>query len=230
LDDVVRFHPDGRLLLMRCETQDMQEGPFSHARPTEHPRVCRLRDLLSPEPVRPLAEITEFNRYVYPIVAPVDGRFFIVEGIHDGPDGNRRTVRTFDGLDGREVWSVANPVEAPHSRLAVDPTGTILQIGHGNYRARLVKVATGEFIAEVRECRALAPGARYGEELNSIFRLHEGSDPSLLDVPGGDTASCVQSQFSPDGRLYACGNRTGEVFLCEIQAVLDRLAKVGLTK
>jgi WD40 repeat protein len=74
LIDRIRFHPDGRLLLMRCETLDMQDGPFSHARPDQHPRVCRVRDLFSPEPEKPLAEITHFDWYVYAIYASSDGK------------------------------------------------------------------------------------------------------------------------------------------------------------
>ncbi|TVS21192.1 MAG: hypothetical protein EA424_00135, partial [Planctomycetaceae bacterium] len=223
LNDLVRFHPDGRLLLFRTETREMQEGPFTHARPDQHPRVCRVRDLSSPDPEKSLAEITHFDWYVFGIYASSDGKQTFIEGIHHGPDGKSRSVRAFDSLDGRELWSLDNPTDDTSCMLVIDPTDKFLQVGRRDGTARRIDLLTGEFLGEMREYGALSAGGVYGAIGVRIYGLREDSDTLLLDLSGTNTAGCLQPEFSPDGRLYAWGSRSGEVFLCDIQQTLRRL-------
>jgi WD40 repeat protein len=234
LNDRIRFHPDGKLLLMRCETLDMQEGPFSHARPDQHPRVCRVRDLFSPAPEKPLAEITDFNWYVLDIRVSLDGKQTFIEGIHHGPDGESRSVRAYDSLDGRELWALDNPTKSPSSYLVADATGQFVHVARldGDGTARRIHPLTGELLGEMREYRVLSSGGVYGVKHQGagfvIYRLGQDSDVALLDLAGTDDTNCFQSEFSPDGRYFAWGSETGSVFVCDMQATLDRLAEFDL--
>ena len=81
LGDRIRFTPDGRLILLRFETRDGKLGPFNIANPSEHPRVCRFRDLLGATPTDPTSEITEFNQHVYVTAADRDGGTFVIDGV-----------------------------------------------------------------------------------------------------------------------------------------------------
>src|SRR5262249_1329096 len=74
-------HPAGKLLLFRVETRGDSVHPDADHPPRLHPRVCRIRDLFSPSPERPLAEIDAFSRHVFEAVAPLGGAYFVVEGI-----------------------------------------------------------------------------------------------------------------------------------------------------
>ena len=124
LQDTVAFHASGKLLLIRYETKQGKLAPFSEADPKDHPRVIRVRDLLGPNPEKPIREVTYFNQHVYRIIAPPDGRNFVVWGTHRGPDGNQQLVRGFETLSNREPWSNTDSGVSP-----TDPTGQWLLVG-----------------------------------------------------------------------------------------------------
>ena len=98
-------------------------------REVRHSWFCRVRDLLSPDPENPLAEITHFDWYVFGIYAGSDGKQTSISGLHRGPEGTARSVRAYDSLDGRELWAFDNPTEDTASNLVIDATGQFLQLG-----------------------------------------------------------------------------------------------------
>ncbi len=232
LIDRIRFHPDGRLLLIRCETLDMQEGPFSHARPDQHPRVCRIRVLFRPDSEKLLAEITDFDWYFFEIRASPDGQQTFIEGLRSEGESTSRSVRAYDSVDGRELWTLENPTDDTASNLLVDPKYGFVQVGRRDGTARRIHPLTGELLGEMQEYRALSSGGIYGAKHQRggfrIYRLGEELDVALLDLAGTGPTSCLQSEFSPDGRFFAWGNESGTIFVCDMQATIDRLAEFDL--
>jgi WD40 repeat protein len=63
LQDTLAFHPAGRLLLFRMETRGGKAAPYNTSS-RDHPRVCRIRDLLSTKPYEPIGVIEDFNWHV----------------------------------------------------------------------------------------------------------------------------------------------------------------------
>jgi WD40 repeat protein len=80
LVDQMAFNEPNRLLLFREETETGEVGPFSEFDPIKYPRVCRVRDLLGREPLKPLAEIRDCNLHVFHAACSPDGRYYVVEG------------------------------------------------------------------------------------------------------------------------------------------------------
>ncbi len=80
----IAFRSPGQLLVFRCETSDGRQLPLYDNNFQDHPRVCRVRDLLSPNPLTPLVELREFNRRVNNLEVVPGGQGFIVEGSRRG--------------------------------------------------------------------------------------------------------------------------------------------------
>src|SRR5262249_7010749 len=64
LTEAIAFPKSDQFLLFRTEVRDGSRSPDSGAPPTEYPRVCVLRNLLSPKPKVPVKIVTDFNRSV----------------------------------------------------------------------------------------------------------------------------------------------------------------------
>ena len=187
---------------------------------------------MAPDPTKPVAEITEFNRHVYITAASPDGSTFVAEGIHEGPDGQRRTVRAFDGLTGSELWSIPSTSNAQSGNLKIDPTGELLLFADGQGPGTLVELRSAKFRGERRVSRCLSPGAKhaaeYGPEGYAVSLLRGDSDEPFLRFDTGAPSHCKEPRFSPDGQRVAWGDQQGTVFVCEIREVLRRLGSVGL--
>ena len=80
LVDQIAFYGPKQLLLFREETESGTVGPSANFDPIMYPRVCRVRDLLGLEPLKPLAEIRDFNLHVLHAACSTDGRYYVVEG------------------------------------------------------------------------------------------------------------------------------------------------------
>src|SRR5262249_46343587 len=75
------FDPAGsRLLLARRETRDFA-SPTSSSDYQQHPRVCRVRDLLSARPLEPMTVIDDFNEFVKKVRLTPDGSTAVVLGL-----------------------------------------------------------------------------------------------------------------------------------------------------
>ncbi len=125
LQDHLGFHPSGKLLLFRVETNEMDRAPISSAIFSEHPRVCRVRDLLSDNWEKPLFEFDEFNRYVYSAASDHRGTFFIIDGVHHPSNDEGRAVVAIDPLAAKDkiLWRMDCVRRRPIERIRVDPTG-----------------------------------------------------------------------------------------------------------
>jgi WD40 repeat protein len=229
--DLLAFHPSGALLSFRDEA----DGRV----PAGAPRVRRLRNLLGPSPSEPLAVLADLDgRFLDAAVTP-DGTIFLAEGTYRGPDGQRRCVKAYDGLTGRELWSIPSTRTEMSGTLALDPTGRLLALRTGNRRSEgiLAEVASGKIVGDVTPYPvALGPGGRdvvqfgpsnvQGEARGHALFQRRGRTP--LVVLGGETTASFPPVFSRDGRLLAWSNADGTVSVCDLPDLRERLSEVGL--
>jgi WD40 repeat protein/serine/threonine protein kinase len=236
LVDTLAFHPSGKLLLGRWETKDAQRGPLSHADAREHPRVYRVRDLLGVDPVnRPLWEIDDFNRQVFGSGAPLDGRYFVVDGL-GGPDGKRRIVKVFHALTGEALFETTPDFRPGYSCIELDPSGRVLKLTEDEgQRISLLEMPSGRWLRGLEpkwsgipgpDVRILAP-KRYEEssDMQHGFSLHDQGGRHLVDL-GIDSQSPF-GVFDASGRTFAWGTTEGPVYLADLNEVQRRLAAVG---
>jgi WD40 repeat protein/tRNA A-37 threonylcarbamoyl transferase component Bud32 len=108
--DLIGFHALGKLLLFRVETVDGRGFPGG-TDPLKHPRVCRVRDLLRPDPLKPIYELTEFNGHVYLARSPDDASYFVVDGIGGRPKAWKRAIKAFDGLTGNVIFDLPSTLK-----------------------------------------------------------------------------------------------------------------------
>ena len=128
LGDRLAFPEPNRLLLFRVETETGELGPFGTVDPIKHPRVCRVRELFGAEPLKPVAEIRDFNLHVFTSECSPDGKYYAIEGkkrlawqcdtlaiLYEGPTGSKlRTLPT------------QNTISFPYASFNFDSTGTVL--------------------------------------------------------------------------------------------------------
>jgi serine/threonine protein kinase/WD40 repeat protein len=232
------FHPSGKLLLFRMETQDGRGDLYGKEDLRDHRPVWRTRDLFGAEPTQPLHEITDFNvRVAYAVAAP-DGSFFVLEGLHDGPDGRRRSVKAFDGLSGTELWSQPSP--GAYMGLSTDGRFLVLHTKVGadpTPRKLLLEMPSGKTL-ETLNVFSPRPshGARYlveryqtpNQPVAKGYALWRRGDTAPLVALCIDSEPGSDPEFSPDDSLLAWGNFDGSVTVCNLAQIRERLAAVGL--
>jgi hypothetical protein len=201
-----------------------------------HPRVCRIRDLLGPDPLRPLAEHRKFNRCVYEAVAVPGGRCFIVNGWHDGPDDRFRAIAALDGLSGRELWSCryeGGDDETRWSLIACTEDHVVIRLGgvqSGTLSLR--SVINGNRVRSLDHWPG-EPDHDWKRFLGRFVQsqgvsLH-GADNRLLVNLGIDQRVVGTSKFSPDGKCAVWGNPDGSVMVADLEEIQARLGRVGLS-
>ena len=124
------FHGSDELILIRQESVDPQYPPVGpNENPTNSPRVCRVRNLLGPEPLKPFLEITDFRRSAVQILAAPDGKRVLIEGFDaTGPDPERM-IKLFELPTGNERWALRSKfVRASYRIGSLDPTGRFLSM------------------------------------------------------------------------------------------------------
>jgi hypothetical protein len=242
--DHLGFHPSGKLLLFRMETRDGKVVPYDPSSRREHPRVCRIRDLLGADPLKPFAEIDEFNEHVYLAAASLDGAYFVAEGTHlDGAE-RRRSIRAFDGPTGKEVWSIPVPKQLQYAQLAVDPTGEVAALltddrsAESRRRATLIDLRSGRPRRTLVDVPAdLGPGGNLmilknhvgpsgHHESFGVFGRDQGRPLAIFATD--EKLSSVLNSFSHDGRYLAWGTTEGSVFVADLAEVQSRLASGGI--
>lgn len=236
LVDRLAFHSSGKLLLFRVETAD--KAPLeAWTPPPRLQRVCRIRDLLGKEPLKPIKEIEDFNWHVYDAVPSRDGRFFAVAGLH-GPQGQKQAFKVYDGLNGNRVWTSQDFSRSYYNpQLTLDPTGRILALtsdpDHSS-TGTLIELPTGQLFGTWPLFpKAISPGARYGSSFGILSGsgcyLYRKDDKAPLVTLGIDAQpSVVDYGFNAAGTHLAWGNRDGSVIVCDINNVQRRLASIGL--
>jgi WD40 repeat protein len=227
LTDALAFDPSGqRLLSFRYETEGGIAPPYSTDQ-RRHPRVCRIRDLLRPDALAPLAESRAFDWHILSSLADPDGRRFYAHGKY-GEGGTGRAVKAFDGRSGKELWSLQSTGEN-----ALDPTGRLRALSRPR-GTTLVETASGKEGAVLGTgVGALAPEARYytawGYPSNTTVTLYRlGETAPLVALRRRVPVRSQVSPFAPDGRFLTWGNADGTVCVCDVEAVRRRLTEVGL--
>jgi serine/threonine protein kinase/WD40 repeat protein len=233
--DALAFHSSGALLLFREEEDD---GGVAGRTP-EARRVCRIRNLLGPSPREPLATIADFDGHLLDTAAASDGAAFVAEGTFRTADGLRRAIRAYDGLTGKQRWSIPSRRSQLAGTLAVDPIGELLaaQLDNREKIGSLVVAATGQIVAALEPFPVcLAPEARKlvrfdGGDLSAEergFGVYERDDSSPRLVLGIDTTPAFRPAFSRDGNRLAWSNADGTVSVCDLRQLGQRLSQVGL--
>jgi WD40 repeat protein len=224
LSDQLAFQPSGKLLLFRQETEAADRYPDTAAHPTEHPRVCRIREMPLDGPPKELAVKEDLNWHVFEAVAAPDGSFFAAVGIHEEAETRERTLKIWEGTTGQELWSY----QGEDSNLALDATGHYLVFTQGRARNRMLELPSSKRISEVKG-GAVSPNLRYTCDRPDPFglELFRREDGKLL-VHLGIDKEVIAWAFHPAGTHFAWGNADGSVMVCDIAEVQRRLASVGL--
>jgi WD40 repeat protein len=226
LNNVIAFHPWGKLISGRRETKVSDD-------PRVSPHVFRVRHLQGPDPIdRPVVEIDAIDGPTDMAVTP-DGRYFVVDGAR-GP-GGRRMVKVFDSLTGQSAFETTPSFREAYSCIALDPTGRILRLlgGHGK-GASLLGMPSGRLIrGDVRNVAAMGPDMSLWATLryerpnraSDGFSVHGTDGRHLVDL-GIDYETAPT--FSPDGHTLAWGTSEGTVYVADLIEVQHRLAAAGL--
>jgi len=230
LVEMLAFRTNDELVLFRMETLDNQP-PLGEVPWREHPRVCRLRHLADPIQAEPVATIRDFNRGVTTAAISRNGSYIVAVG-RGGPDGQRQTIRIYDGISGKEVGTLPlNKTDAePYLRL--DTIGKILAYTPANgEQTTLVDVPSGRVRGILPGAPlSLGPGGNYWVSRlpgpgHTLLRTQDGRSLVMVAI---DAEMSTDGSFSPDGRLWAWGHVDGSVTVCDLPAVQRRLAEVGL--
>ncbi|MCI0622986.1 MAG: serine/threonine-protein kinase [Acidobacteria bacterium] len=239
--DALAFPATNKLFLFRTETARENAMPTSDFPYTNFSRVCRLRNLLSPQPSQPVREITEFNRHVFAAQASSDNRFFAVEGVGEMVGAVSRAILVIDAETGRTVWRESS-TNKYSSNLFFSSSGATLAYtrkhtrdGVDWWRINLeaktepVRLVAGPYV----QPDALGPNGRIWAsktstpQAKSAVNLFRETD-SLVTL-GIYAAMDFRPQFDPTGRFLAWGNQDGSVSLCDLSEIQHRLGEYGVT-
>jgi WD40 repeat protein len=231
LQENLAFQEPGKLLLFRVETKDRTQWPFVDVDRIEHPRVCRIRELLQPGTnwMRPLVEIPNFNFGVFHSAMTPDGKIVIVHGTNHWGGQGEIAYSAFDTLSGTQIWSRVSTFKStfdldPNGRLAViSPFANSTLIEAGSAKSlRTSKQGWGELGPGAARWLAMRSGDQKGRSV-----VEEGKKSPLIDL-GIELSGDGPFVFSPDGKMVAWGGDDGTIFVCGLEEVRQRLAKIGL--
>jgi len=244
LSDRLAFPEPNRLLLFRVETETGEVGPFSEFPASKYPRVCRARDLLGAEPLKPVAEIRDFNLHVFASECSPDGKYYAIEGQRGSPGNVTRVANLYEGPTGKKLGTLPtqNTVSFPHASFSFDSTGTVLYYFYKQaeeHRSYLLEIPSRAVLRQFDDTPyCLGPRANRWLMASSAtadqsfaLTLFEQDRPKplikfVLDL--GNTAGTGNPQFSPDGLHLVWGNPSGSVTVVDLVEVQRRLAVIGL--
>lgn len=225
---------DEHLLLFRVETADATLPPDSRAPRENHPRVCRIRDLLQAEALKPVGEILDFNWHIFRAQPVNDRRSFVAEGIRD--QGGRREIlfKCFDGFTGKELWGIPSSRNGQSNLLVPDATGKLVALRPDQSpNAMLIEAASGAGRKRL-EFSPLAfsvtpPLYAVGELGRSLgITLLDGNIASPLVTLGIDQSAPAIVCFDRTGAQLAWGNADGTITVCQLKKIHDRLKSADL--
>lgn len=234
--DVLSFPEEDRLLLLRVETLDARRPPYGNAPPADHPRVCRIRNLLNAGQLKTIAEIPDFNWQVFNTSATRDGRVFLVDGQRGNSSEHRMMINAYDALTGKNLWSFPSAKTGGSGRVSVDATGRFVAFQATNsIEAVLVNLETGALVKALPYApAAIGPGAglyAVGGGPSGDARgctLFNDTMEKLLISLGIDGGQAFDLQFDATGNQLAWGNANGTVTVCDLEEVHSRLVSAGV--
>lgn len=236
LVDCLAFPDPDTLVLFREETKDGLLGPFGNVSVREHPRVCRIRNLLSPRPIDPLAEIADFDQYVVCAEIAPNGRYIVVDGL-SSRNGRTRIMKAFDQC-GKELCEFPATRTTLANRIVIDPTSSFMALHIAeDDRSPLMTMPGGKPLGIFLEPipQALSPRAthwtcvgRPGSDGRGLSLFVSNAATPLITLGTESKVTSVVPQFDPTGRLLMWGNDQGTVVLADIHEVNRRLTEIGL--
>lgn len=238
-DKAMFYATPDRLLLTRFEAVDGSDFLGARLSPAEHPRIVRVRNLLGPDPGRPISSLPEFNWHVHDAWA-VPGREVVIVAGLGRPDPAGPLVRlsgAYDPATGRELWSLPSdmPPDSSVVGMRLDPTGTAMAwCQRGGVDWGLFRLPGREPLAgRTPGVLALGPraelwlgvdehaDARYVR--TSVRRLGR-ADPLFELGP----LEYAKTAFAADGRSLAIIRGDGAPALVDIPELRRRLARLGV--
>ncbi len=228
------FHPSGKLLLFRVETSDETRWPFIWVEPADHPRVCRTRDLFSPQWSNAFVTIRNFSFRVFEAALTADGEHLLVEGRANGQGSNEYHITIFQPLTGEELWPCESTVEGT---LNIDPTGKYVELGRSQTNIVLLDLRLHTIVKQFeRGPSALGPEARQWIERGqppdyseAYSLMVEGRKEPLVKLGLDFSSSWIAfPTFSNDGSLLAWGDDHGTVYVADLEEINRRLTELGL--
>jgi hypothetical protein len=232
LCDALAFPSTNEVLLIRFETKQGTVGPFQPADPLEYPRVCRVRNLLAADARKVIVKIPSFNLHGLRILPVPDGSHFVVDGLSGRRGAVKHSVRCFEMLTGKELWSRESTAE-PNLRATgeLDPSGKLLTFyPDGGDLTLLLETLTGHVVRTAKR-GYLGPGARFRSynftEGLALYRDDEGTPLVTLGIDSSFPSSCIPI-FNNTGSHLAYANSDGTVLVADLGVVQRQLAAVGL--
>jgi WD40 repeat protein len=235
--DVLSFPDDDHLLLLRMETLDGRRAPDRDAPPAEHPRVCRIRNLLSLDSLaKPIAEIPDFNWHVFTAAATRDGRVFVVKGQRGDNNEQSTLIKAFDGFAGNTLWSFSLTGTGGSGDVTVEAAGEYVAFQPADtFESVLLNLETRTTVKSLPfQPPAIGPGAglcavrgRPGSPEKGCTLFDDPTKPPLIWL-GIDGDPAIDLKFDASGNLLAWGNEDGTVTVCDLKEINARLSQAGL--
>jgi WD40 repeat protein len=229
--DSLAFPSTNGLYLLRREIRQGGEAPMANAPWQSYPRVCRLRNLLSSDPVR---TVEDFNVSVVTARASGDGRFFGLEGVGESGNLRTRSIVVLEAASGRTVWRQESTNSQEWDYVFFSPESTRFGFtANGSDWWLLNLQATNELRRLVRQPNAIGP---HGEVWTSWdpngspghgVSLYRGAE--LLVTLGIYSNYDLDPQFDSTGRLLAWGNKDGTVNVCSLAEINRQLSSYGIS-
>ncbi|MFI5461157.1 MAG: WD40 repeat domain-containing serine/threonine protein kinase [Isosphaerales bacterium] len=242
LVDQMAFTESNRLLVFREETETCEVGPFRNFDARKYPRVCRVRDLLGHEPLKPLAEIRDCNLHVFHAACSPDGRYYVVEGKGGAVGRETRIANLYEGPTGKKLGTLPSqsPPNWDSASFKFDTTGTVLSFVSFTKELRtfLLEMPSRAVLRqfdEVPQClgprarRWLMDSAATGDQPRALTLFEEDRQEPLIKfvLDLGNNLGTGKPQFSPDG-LHLVWGTSGGVTVVDLVEVNRRLSELGL--
>jgi hypothetical protein len=232
LVDAIAFPSDKGLYVLRMETMDGTEMPSEEVPWQANPRVCRLRNLLASDPLKPVLEIEEFNVGLLTAVASSDGRYFALEGVGNTDGKSTRSIVVLEATSGRTVWREKSAKSPAWGKVFFSPEGSRLGYTTNGPDWCLLDLDTTKKPRRLPNSPSAVgtdgqlwtglppdngPGAIIYRDNTPLVTVGVYSDP------GGDP------QFDSAGRQLAWGNKDGTVNVCDLAEISRHLAGYGIS-
>ena len=234
--DALAFPGSGQLFLLRSETVPAASPQGNTSQPN---RVCRLRNLLGADPMKPMHESGDFNRHFLGAVASPHGNRFIAEGIQHSASGHRRAITALEAATGEVRWSIESTRSDLQSELVLDSQGELLAARTGNRQdlVILIDTASGRTVETLEQVPiALSARRKYAVHLspgdatsqprcNVVVQQSESVSTSIFAFAA---APGLRPAFSKTDNLLAWSNSDGTVSVCCLEDLRRHLSEVSL--